>query len=274
MENNMDKEKGRMRAFDVLRGFIVAFLLGPGLVVAAGSETAVPNEQPMPAQDVPAIQPDRVPSPAMWLPMMAVARPPLYYWTPPAGMMWPALPQFPARMAMPPVVWVLMPVPATLLTPAQVDYGPVSDTPVVELPVVDPAIAQTTLEDAALAATVTQAGNREAGPAVSSGVEAASPAATNSQTPATRADEPVAPPAAPSVSAMPVDYGPVAPTPVIELPVLQTHDAGSDTPEPSQVAPKPVRKTGTSGSPKAIPTAKSAPAKRMCWSKGVVAPCR
>jgi len=263
-----------MRAFEVLRSFIVAFLLGPGLVVAAGSETAAPNEQPMPTQDVPAIQPDRVPSTAMWLPMMPVARPPLYYWTPPAGMMWPALPQFPVRMAMPPVVWVLMPVPAALLTPAQVDYGPVSDTPVVELPVVDPAIAQTTLEDAALAATVTQAGNREAGPAVSSGVEAASPAATNSQTPATRADEPVAPPAAASVNTMPVDYGPVAPTPVIDLPALHTQDAGSDTPESSQVAPKSVRKTGTPASPKPTPTAKSAPAKRMCWSKGVVAPCR
>ena len=68
----MDKERGRMRAFDVLRSFIVASLLGPGLVVAAGSETAVPNEQPMPTQDVPAIQPDRVPSTAMWLPMMPV----------------------------------------------------------------------------------------------------------------------------------------------------------------------------------------------------------
>lgn len=307
----MVKERDRMGVSEIVRSFIVALLLSPGLAAATGSDTAVPGEQPIPVQGAPAMKPDTVPSTAMWLPMMPVARPQVYFWAPPPGTMWPVLPQYPARMAMPPVVWVMVPVPAASLTPAQadygpvsnapvvglplvdavpaqimmenggiptptgVDYGPVSATPVVELPLFDSAIAQTMLEDAALAAAVTQAGNGEVSPVVvPSGVEQPASASMNSQSPAAGAVEPSTLTVETPANVMSVDYGTVAPTPVVDLLVLQTQDAGSGAPESTRAVPKPVRKSGTPPSSKPMPTAKSAPAKRMCWSKGVVAPCR
>jgi hypothetical protein len=275
MDNNMDKERDRMSAPEIMRSFIAALLLGPGLVVAAGSETVTPNEPPTATQMAPAVQQDIAPSAAMWLPMMPVARPQVYYWAPPPGMMWPVLPQYPAPMAMPPVVWVMVPVPAASLTPAQVDYGPVADTPVVELPLLDAAMTQTMMEDAALAAALAKEGNADIGPAaVASGVEMPSSAGMNTQPPATGADEASTLAVAAPANVAPVDYGPVTPTPVVDLLALQTQVAGSGAPESSQATAKSGHKSGTPASPMPIPKVKSAPAKRMCWSKGVVAPCR
>jgi len=264
-----------MSAPEIMRSFIAALLLGPGLVVAAGSETVTPNEPPTATQMAPAVQQDIAPSAAMWLPMMPVARPQVYYWAPPPGMMWPVLPQYPAPMAMPPVVWVMVPVPAASLTPAQVDYGPVADTPVVELPLLDAAMTQTMMEDAALAAALAKEGNADIGPAaVASGVEMPSSAGMNTQPPATGADEASTLAVAAPANVAPVDYGPVTPTPVVDLLALQTQVAGSGAPESSQATAKSGHKSGTPASPMPIPKVKSAPAKRMCWSKGVVAPCR
>jgi hypothetical protein len=252
-----------MRARVVMCCFIAALLLGPGLGIAAGSEAAAPDEQPIPAQVAPAMKP-AVMSPQM----MPIAKPMVYYWAPPPRMIWPVVPQYPAPMAMPTVFWVMVPVPA--LTPAPVDYGPVADTPVVELPQLDATISQTMIEDAALAAALAQEGNADVGAAaVPSGAELPG---MNGQPPATGEESVLASPATTEV--IPVDYGPVTPTPVVDLLALQAQATGSGIPTASRAAVKTGRKSGTPAAPKPVPKSKSAPSKRMCWSKGVVAPCR
>jgi|GEM_PF-1552034 len=293
-----------MSAPEKLRSVIVALLLGPSLAAAADVEIAASNEQPIPSQMTSEMKPDMVPPVLMWPPMMPVARPMVYYWAPPPGMMWPVLPQNPAPVTMPSVVWVMVPVPATSLTPAMVDYGPVADTPVVELPLIDaapepimledaaspapaladygpvadtpvvelpqtdPDTAQAVAEDAALAAALAQEDKVDAGPAeVASGVESAT---LNGQSPA--AGEPAAPTIPLPVNVAPVDYGPVAPTPVVELLALES--LASKAPDASRPPPKPARKSGTPASPKPVAKSKSEPSKRLCWTKGVVAPCR
>lgn len=254
-----------MSAPKKLRSVIAALLLGPGLAVAADVEIAASHEQPIADQITSAMKPDMVPPVLMWPPMMPAARPMVYYWAPPPGMMWPVLPQYPAPMPMPSVVWVMVPVPASSLTTAMVDYGPVADTPVVELTQVDPDTAQAVAEDAALAAALAQEGKVGAGPAgVASGVESAT---LNGQ--ASVAGEPATPTVALQVNEVPVDYGPVAPTPVVDLLALESQ--ASTTPDSPA---KPARKSGTPRSPKPVAKTKSEPSKRLCWTKGVVAPCR
>jgi hypothetical protein len=297
-------EKERMSAPERLRSVVVALLLGPGLVAAANVDTDASNEQPIQGQVAPAMKPDTVPPVVMWPQMMPMARPMVYYWAPPPGMMWPVLPQYSAPMAMPPVVWVMVPVPATSLSPAMVEYGPVADTPVVEVPLTDeapekimqeppalpaPAVVdygpvtdapvvelplpdtdntQAMMEEAALAAALAQEVKVDAGPAaVAPGVKSAP---MNGQSNA--AGEPEAPTATASVNAPPVDYGPVTPTPVVDLLALEA--LGSGTPAPAKRPPKPVRKSGTPVSAKPMAKVKSEPSKRLCWTKGVVAPCR
>ncbi len=292
-----------MSAPELMRNVIAALLLGSSLAAVADVETAASNEQPIPGQMTSERKPDMVPPVLMWPPMMPVARPMVYYWAPPPGMMWPVLPQYPAPMAMPPVVWVMVPVPATSLTPAMVDYGPVADTPVVELPLIDaapeqivredavspvPAVdygpvtptpvveldqadsdtAQAMTEDAALAAALAQEGKADGEPAEAlSGVESAT---LNGQPPAV--GEPVAPVASVPVNVAPVDYGPVAPAPVVDLLALESQ--ASKPRDASRPPSKPARKSGTSASPKPVTKTKSEPSKRLCWTKGVVAPCR
>lgn len=257
-----------MSAPEKLRSIIVALLLGPCLAAAADIEAAASNEQPIPSQLTAEMKPEMVPPVLMWPPMMPVARPMVYYWAPPPGMVWPVMPQYPAHVTMPSVVWVMVPVPATSLSPAMVDYGPVADTPVVELPQTDPDTAQAVAEDAALAAALAQEGKVDAGPAEgASGVESAT---LNGQSPA--AGEPAAPAIAVPVNEAPVDYGPVSPTPVVDLLTLES--LASKTPDASRPPPKPARKSGTPASPKPVAKAKSEPSKRLCWTKGVVAPCR
>jgi hypothetical protein len=300
------KERKRMSAPEIMRSVIVALLLGPSLAAAADIETAASSEQPIPGQMTSAMKPDLVPPVLMWPPMMPVARPMVYYWAPPPGMMWPVLPQYPAPVTMPPVVWVMVPVPSTSLTTAMVDYGPVADTPVVELPLMGaapeqimqedaaspvPALvdfgpvadtpvvelpqtdldtAQAMAEDAALAAALAQEGKLDAGQAeaAASGVESAP---LNGQSPAV-SEETVAPTVAMPVNEAPVDYGPVTPTPVVDLLALESQ--ASKTPDASRPPSKPARKSGRPASPKPVAKTKSEPSKRLCWTKGVVAPCR
>lgn len=253
-----------MNAPAIMRSFIAVLLLGPGWVIAAGAGTAAPNEPSNTPQVTPAMQQDLAQSAAMWLRMMPVARPQVYYWAPPPGMMWPLLP-----MAMPPVVWVMVPVPS----PAQVDYGPVADTPVVELPLPETA-AQIMIDDAALAAALAQEGNAGIGAAtVTPGAALPSIPGMDNQ-PATGGNDASALAAPATADVMAVDYGPVTPTPVVDLLALQTQAAGSGAPVSSRATVKTGHKSGTPTSPKIVPKAKSVPAKRLCWSKGVVAPCR
>jgi hypothetical protein len=150
--------------------------------------------------------------------------------------------------------------------PAVVDYGPVADSPVVALPQIEPDIAQAVAEDAALAAALAQEGKVDAGPAeVVSGVESVT---LNGQV--SVAGEP--PTVVVPVNEVPVDYGPVAPTPVVDLLALESQ--ASKTPGASGRPSKPARKSGTPVSPKPGAKTKSEPSKRLCWTKGVVAPCR
>jgi hypothetical protein len=258
-----------------MRSFVAALLLGPGLVAAAGSETATPDVPSIPSQMAPVVQRDMAPSAAIWLQMMPVAGPQAYYWAPRPGMIWPPMPGYPAAWVMPPVVWVMVPVPAPSPTPAQVGYGPVADTPVVEIPPPETAVTQTMIEDAALAAALAQERNAEAdAAALTSGVEVPASAGMNNQPPATGANDATALAAPVTADVKLVDYGPVTPTPVVDLLALETQGAGSGAPESSRATVKTGRKSGAPASPKPAPKAKSAPAKRMCWSKGVVAPCR
>lgn len=313
---------------DILRRCMAILLLGSGMVASAGAEMkAIPDEQWIPARVAPAARPDMAPAPAMWMQMMPVARPMMYYWAPPPGMMWPMQPQYPVPMAMPPVVWVMVPVPSPALvdygpvaaTPvvelpsmdaaaqatiedaapvAVVDYGPVTETPVVELPPMDaaprtmieeavpvadvdygpvtvtpvvempsePDPAQAVLEDAALAAALAQE--------VASSPESSPPAVLNSQSPVEAVVESSALAVAVQVDLPPVDYGPVTPTPVVDLQALESQ-AAKLTVKPAATPKKSVRKkSGISASTKPVANAKPEPAKRMCWTKGVVAPCR
>jgi hypothetical protein len=291
-----------MIAAKIMRSVIVALLLAPSLEAAAEVETAASIEQPAPSQMASDMKPDMVPPALMWPQMMPVARPMVYYWAPPPGMIWPVLPQYPAPMVMPPVVWVMVPIPSTSLTSAMVDYGPVADTPVMELSMIDavpeqimlegaaatvdygpladtPVVgmplpdsntAQAMMEDAALAAALAQEGKVDAGPAdVTSGVESAT---INGQSPAAGAVEPVAATVAVPVNVIPADYGPVTPTPVVDLLALESQ--GSKSPDSSRRPSRSTRKSGTPASPKPMAKATSEPAKRLCWTKGVVAPCR
>lgn len=204
-----------------------AMMLGAG---AAAEETVAPAE--------PVAQPAAVVSAALppvppVLHMAPVAGMPAFYWLASPGMVWPAPPLYPAPMMMPPAaVWrpfVLMLVPVLPAAPAaEVSYGPVADTPVVQLP--------------------------------PSAADPARPADTPADhSPAQLAATPALP-----------DYGPVTPTPVVDLLALQ---------QPAAVRPR--ARHQRAAKPLRQPTAAASPAvadkparKRMCWSNGVVAPCR
>ncbi len=289
-----------MSAPDLLRHVFVALALVSGQVAAEDAATVASNAVPNQAEAVSSAQTGMVPPVMLWPQMMPVARPMVYYWAPPPNMMWPVLPQYPSPMVMPPVVWVMVPVPASSLVPAGVDYGPVADTPVVELPVPDsvpeqvvmqdsapsspasvdygpvaetPVVAipefthdmdQAGLEEAALAAALAQEAQSAAGTAAAASTLTTSQGEANEPSP-TEASPPQAPP---------VDYGPVTPTPIVDLLALEAQAAETGEQVSPKAAAKPVRKSGTPASPKPVAQKKSAPVKRMCWSKGVVAPCR
>lgn len=247
-----------MNALGKVRAVIGMVLLGPGLVVASGTEAIVPSAPVASAVGQAGMQ-----QPMMWMQMMPAAGMQMPYWTPPPGMVWP----YPAPMTMPaapypawrPVMmlWVPVTVPAT---PASgVDYGPVADTPVVYLSQPDEAT----------------------GPASTSAVpeaEAAAPADSTSdktEAPEPKSSLPALPLAEATQPAAVVDYGPIAPTPVVDIEVLQQPSVADQPAQTTTAKPKSTRKKATSATKKLRSGATAKPVKkRMCWSGGVVAPCR
>ncbi len=188
----------------------------------------------------------------------------------------PALSAYPLpQMTLPPgwgpfvMVWVPLQALQSLPQPAVVDYGPVADTPVVELP--DPALVETA-EPA-----------REAMPVPIAVVTPAPVPAPIASDPAPVVEPVTAPvgaikPDALADSVSGIDYGPVAPTPVVDLLALTAPPAaGVADPAPAQKSaePAPVTKKPAARK-KAVrkaPASVAPPKKRMCWNNGVVAPC-
>ncbi len=254
--------------------------LGSGLAMANGSAPAQP-------QTIPAMNPPVMAQAPMWLQMVPIPGTAHYYLMPQPGMTWPVpvAPQYPAPMpfaapaAWAPFVWVLVPVPPIAAMPATVDYGPVADAPVVELPP-DEVPAATTPEGAALAPVTMEADQAASVPSpapVTAPVEATTTnaAALNPAMLAAAAPESVSPPvvSAPP-SAITVNYGPVTPTPVVNLLALEKRAAAARSRNTFRAKPQGVRKA-TATALKPLPAAAAKPVKRrLCWSNGVVAPCR
>ena len=276
-----------MCAIRKIRTLMGAMLLVSGLAIANDNVSVAPNIVP-PVQVTPAMVPSMVSPAPIWLQVLPVPGTQPYYPVPQPGMVWPP-PPYPAPMTLPPAtppaiwmpfMWVLVPVQA----PAKVDYGPVADTPVIELPLPDEVPAATTPEVAALVPVAAESNktvietDKPAGGGVAvdasriellpaAGMDGSSPAAVTSVTIA----EPVAAP----VNAMMVDYGPVMSTPVVDLLALQQQAAVASPRKLPRYAPKPVRKPIVATQPKLRSTTIANPAKkRLCWTNGVVAPCR
>jgi hypothetical protein len=263
-----------MWALRKMRTFMGVVLFGPGLVIADGGEPAAPNTQP-PAQMAPAVSPPMASPAPMWVQMVPVPGNQPYYLMPQSGMMRSVLPQYPAPIAIPPAapvtwppfMWVLVPVQAMAPVPAGINYGPVADAPVVELPPPDEVPAATTPEGAMPVPTVVEMDR----PATEGKATTDTP--VMNALPAPDAKESAAAPAVASEGALMVDYGPVAPTPVVDLLALQQQTAAESVSRPS--TPQSARKSTASSSPKPRSAATARPAKkRMCWTNGVVAPCR
>lgn len=223
--------------------------LGAGACPANGTDVSV-----APEAAVPVAQPFLPP------PALASAMPMVPVWIPvPAGPLRPYyfVPQPVPTLGVPagwaPFFMVLVPaVPAQAPVSAEVDYGPVADTPVVELP--SPVSPGAGLLPKAI----------ESGPAV-----------------------PAAPPSPPEASARAaagasaVDYGPVSDTPIVDLPVpaapVPPAQPAPFTAGESRAAPTRQKASKKSAAPRRVaPHAKTKPLpkKRMCWSGGVVAPCK
>lgn len=187
-------------------------------------------------------------------------------------------------------MWVLVPIaaltPASAPASAEVDYGPVAETPVVELPLLGATPEPTSAPLPALAPTpaVSEAATltpvmRDAAKPVDDSAAAAParelPVSAGTERSSPTADEPTA--AVPMTQTV-VDYGPVTPTPVVDLLALEK-PAAAPRPKKPRVAPKPLQPasnapaTAAPASPP-VPTPAPPARKRLCWSKGVVAPCR
>ena len=240
-----------------MRVFVGLLLLGSGLAVANDTEPAVPDRQTGSVQGAPTATPVMAPLPQVWPQMMAVPSPPFYYVMPQPGMVWPMWPQYqpyPFPLMMPPFVWMM--VPMQTATPgkpasAEADDGPVAATPGV-------AISSST---------------QGVGLAADASVAELPPSAERA--PAQGAAEPVAEAVAASVSMVAVDYGPVAPTPVVDWPALQQPATVISPRKRLRANQKSVSKPDVAMQPKPRPATVTEPAKkRMCWTKGVVAPCR
>jgi hypothetical protein len=157
---------------------------------------------------------------------------------------------------LPPVLsWVpvmLVPTPAlagvSLPQGRSVDYGPLSETPVIELPAPDEVDAQPSGESGA---TIVPESEKETSATSVAPSEAVSGEAS------ALADSPWTEPT--------VNYGPVTDTPVVDLLAL----------EKKLFAPavRSKKRTGSSAPPpaKPVPAPKKA---RMCWKNGIVAPCK
>jgi hypothetical protein len=260
------------------RGLVGLMLLGPGMVVANGALPVAPDIPP-PVQAMPATT---FPAP-MWPQMMPVPGAPPFYSMPQPGMAWPMLPPYPVPMIMPPAmpatwtpfVWVWVPVGAVTPASTTVDYGPVADTPVIELPLADTAANIAMAPDGVAHAPVTVDVDTDkrvtvgAATAEAPLVDVQSTTGLASSLPAAVMPAPVAASLVVSVSV--VDYGPVAPTPVVDMLALEKRLAKTSLRKSSP----PVSKPTVIKSNKPDSTAASKPdKKRMCWNNGVVAPCR
>lgn len=258
------------------RGLVGLILLGPGMVIANGALPVAADTLP-PVQAMPAM----AASAPMWSQMMHVPGVPPFYSMPQSGMAWPMLPRYPAPMIMPPAmpatwmpfVWVWVPVGTVTSAPATVDYGPVADTPVIELPLADTAANIVNALDgrAHAPATVDTDKRVTAGEAMAEAplVDVQSTTDSSSSLPAAVMSAPVAAPLVIPVSV--VDYGPVAPTPVVDMLALEKQLARASLRKSSRPASKPA----VTKSNKPDSTTASKPVKkRMCWNNGVVAPCR
>ena len=248
-------------------------LLGVTGAMANGTQPDTPLQPASPQQQVspPQVAPG-VPMAPVWVQLPAAGSYPYFLATPQPVPAYP-LPQMTLPSGWGPFVMVWVPVQALQAAsiPPVVDYGPVAETPVVMLPEPDP-------EPAPQAAATGETQPAVALP-VPADMPAASPGPDGAAVPAV-APEAATPPLEQavaesvqvSVPATDVDYGPVAPTPVVELPDFTAPPAvAAPAQPPATVKKKPVvRKKPVSKAPAAATPAR----KRMCWNNGVVAPCR
>ncbi|MCA1978677.1 MAG: hypothetical protein LDL19_05510 [Thiobacillus sp.] len=274
----------------------------PAVVASAPATPAVSGASSshamMPLPSLPAMAPVA----PVWLQVPASGLRPYYVVPQAGGMAWSVAPAFPAppvppaRMLAPSgwVPYVLVLVPVQPSAPAQVDYGPVAETPVVPLPepetpvppveteirgadaVEPPAVAAPAIV-AAPPAAVPAAENAPPVPATPAPAAASAPAIESQGPVPMKAAEPVAAPVQLAVEAKSaaapadVDYGPVAPTPVVDLLAVAASPAPrSAVPSTAGRTVKPVVKKPAAARPAAVPPAR----KRMCWSNGVVSPCK
>lgn len=247
-----------MNALGKVRAALGMMLLGPGLVAASGTEAIVP-----PAPVASAVGQGGGQQPMMWMQMMPAPGMQMPYWTPPPGMVWP----YPSPVTMPsalypawrPVMMLWVPVTPSAVPAVQVDYGPVADTPVVYLSQPEettaPASAAATPESDAAAPAESTSGKTDV-PAPQSSLHAL---------PLAEAVQPAAL----------VDYGPIAPTPVVDIEMLQQPSIVEQPAPISTAKPQSIPKKSASAKRKPRSSATAKPVKkRMCWSDGVVAPCR
>lgn len=270
----------------MMRAAMFVLMLGPVLATANGTAPTVPDIPPE-LGAAPAAPPGNVSPVPVWLQRVPAAWPQAVYWVPAPGMMWPMVPTYPAPIPIPypSAGWrpfVMMWVPVTAQVPVSVTadgvYGPVADTPVVELPLpaltLEPASAPVSTpvpEGAMRSSAITEPGKPDAGPAA---------AVTVLELPASAETGGLSLAADAQTSAMmAVDYGPVAPTPVVDLLALEQQAAAPRPRDMTRVAPKPLQKSVrqspvTSAPASAMQSAAKPVKKRLCWNKGVVAPCR
>lgn len=238
--------------------------------VAPAAVAAIP-----PGASAPPAAASTPPVPPSWIQTAAAMQVPVYYMMVPPGMMWPSYPPFPAYgMILRPayVPWFPFPLtpPQPTADPAVAEYGPVAETPVVELPPPEAVAAPDPQEPPPRAPADAGTGASAAVPVIgrTPSAEEGGPLG------ATQSTAPVAD-AAPPGAAPSVDYGPVAATPVVDLIALERQP--QIAPSPDAAAPKTPRKRvhAPAAAPQAAPRQPAQPPKRrLCWTNGVVAPCR
>ena len=175
----------------------------------------------------------------------------------------PASASMPAPPALPPT-----PSPEATV----INYGPVTPAPVIKLPLPEAAPATPPTESVVPASGMVEPGKTPSGQSGSAPEVAIPPSALALAEPIVVAQPIVSATGIASPSKMEVDYGPVAPTPVVDLLTLMQPDKAS-TQRPTKT--KKARKPRVSTAVKPRPTVTTKPVKqRMCWTKGIVAPCR
>ena len=265
-----------------------------GMAAPVGAELGATPAQPVPMQGFPGMPGAGIQSMPMWPQQMmpSMGMQPVYGGMPP-GMMWPMQSPYPAPMMPPapqviwvPYMWVMMPAQAGL--PPGEESQSAAHPPVAGLPALD-AMPSTPSAEPVPPAPVVKADPAPPVPAARLPQDDPQPAAAgpfpvpaamDSPLPETPLHESsvaavVPVPAHAAGSKMSVDYGPVAPTPVVVLPAGETQRPSVPSRKRSRAG---SRDTVKSAVPKARQTSTKATAKpakpRMCWTRGVVAPCR